>query len=378
MDPFWLARRVFLMGMLGALALAAPALPDGLYAQITTPRGEVVCELFFTKAPLTVTSFVGLAEGTLGPMPRKPFYDGLTFHRVAPDFVVQGGDPAGTGEGGPGYGFADEFVPGLRHDAAGVLSMANEGPDTNGSQFFITLRETNRLNYLHSVFGRVVRGLGVLPQIKAGDTFKVRILRQGSVANAFRADEAAFQALARKTRKFASVVTAKTEPAADAHFHDPDALLPTEPPRARYFNFKLANVERATGLRIVGRMSAKSPSAAEDAEPGAFMRRLAAKVGTMERGAVMAYFADEDDWRVWIGDASAAAFVGRPGTAQEFSASGALHDTKEIFFPAAMATGDADYKRQQETSRDNPPPPAQRVKLRMDAVLDGLIQKLYP
>src|SRR5260370_26569156 len=102
---------------------------------------------------LIVTNFVVVGKVRPGRSPCKPFYNGLTFHRVVPGFVIQGGDPCGNGEGGPGYEFADEFVPGLRHDAAGILSMANSGPDTNGSQFFITLNEENRLNYLHSVFG---------------------------------------------------------------------------------------------------------------------------------------------------------------------------------------------------------------------------------
>ena len=94
---------------LRAVDITPPA--DGLYAEISTPRGAVLCELFFQKTPLTVASFVGLAEGTLGPSPRKPFFNGLTFHRVVPDFVVQGGDPTATGDGGPGYSFPDEFVP---------------------------------------------------------------------------------------------------------------------------------------------------------------------------------------------------------------------------------------------------------------------------
>ena len=109
-----------------------------------------------------MTNFVGLAEGTLGPSPRKPFFDGLTFHRVVPNFVIQGGDPLGTGEGGPGYMFPDEFSPRLGHGSIGILSMANAGPDTNGSQFFITLAPAGRLDFLHSVFGRTVPGSDVL------------------------------------------------------------------------------------------------------------------------------------------------------------------------------------------------------------------------
>jgi cyclophilin family peptidyl-prolyl cis-trans isomerase len=358
---------------------AEPSLPDGLYAEFATPRGVVTCDLFYMKTPLTVASFVGLAEGTLGPTPRKPFFNGLKFHRVVPDFVVQGGDPTGTGDGGPGYQFPDEFVPGLRHDAAGVLSMANDGPDTNGSQFFLTLRETNRLNYLHSVFGRVVRGLEVLPKIQQGDTMDVKIVRVGTGADAFRVDDATFQAVAAKTKKYADVPTAQREPGPAAHFDDPDKLLPVDPPRAKNFNYKLANFERATGVRIVGRMFAKSPSAAEDAQPGVFMRALAQKSGTAQRGALAAYFADEDDWRVWIGDESTPVFVGRKGNAKEFTESGAMHEVKEAFLKAAAAQGDADYAKQKASAPpDKPPSPAQRVKLQTDAILDGLIIKLEP
>lgn len=368
---------------IGALSVAATSgaadatapLPDGLYAEIGTPRGDVTCALEFERVPLTVANFVGLAEGTLGPKPRKPFFDGLTLHRVVPGFVVQGGDPAGTGEGGPGYHFADEFVPGLRHDAAGVLSMANDGPDTNGSQFFLTLRETNRLNYLHSVFGRVVRGLDVLPQIKAGDRMTVTIRRIGAAAKAFRADEATFAALAARAKKFADA----KEPGPDAHFDDPAKLLPAEPPRARAFAFKLANVERATGLRIVARMFPHSPPPAEDAQPGAFMRALAQRHGVLRRGVMVAYFADEDDWRVWIGDELTARFFGRTPTAADLADGGAFHDVKEAFLQAAHAAGDAAFERQLKTSPpDAPPPAAQKLKLQTDALLDALIFKLEP
>lgn len=356
-------------------ALRAAGLPDGLYAEIGTPRGTITCELLFEQVPLTVASFVGLAEGTLGPAPRKPFFDGLKFHRVVPDFVVQGGDPLGTGEGGPGYAFPDEFVPGLRHDAAGVLSMANSGPDTNGSQFFITLRETNRLNYLHSVFGRVVSGLEVLPRIEQGDTMTIRIIRRGAKAQGFKADEAAFRGLEAKAKRY---VAAK-EPGPETAFFDEPGILPTEPPRAKAFNAKLANVERATGLRIVARIRARSPSPQEDAEPGAFMRAWAQRLGLAERGVLAVYFADEADWRVWVGDALTPRFVGRNGTAAEFTRSGAMHEVKEALLQAAERERDETFARQQRTSPpDRQPTPAQKVKLHTDAVLDRLIMRLEP
>lgn len=360
------------------LPAAVPAnLPDGLYALISTPRGTVTCELFFAKAPLTVANFVGLAEGKLGPVPRRPFFDGLTFHRVVPGFVVQGGDPLGTGEGGPGYKFPDEFVPGLRHDAAGILSMANDGPDTNGSQFFITLAPVNRLNYLHSVFGRVVAGLDVLPQVRVGDKMTVKIRRVGAAAAAFAADEKTFAALAAKTRKFAEFAAAKRDPGADAHFDDPAKILPLTPPRARNFNFKLANFERATGLRLVARLRAKSPTDAEDAQPGAFMRGLAGPLGTLQRGALAVYFADDNSWRIWVGDESTPAFVGRPGTAAGFTESGLMHEVKEAFLKSARETAETEFAAQQQAARpDAPLPPAQKLKLEADALLDGLIFKL--
>ena len=130
-------------------------------AHFKTERGEIVVQLYADKAPLTVENFVNLA--------RSGFYDGTTFHRVIPGFMAQGGDPTGTGRGGPGYQFGDEFHPDLRHDGAGVLSMANAGPGTNGSQFFITYGATPHLDDRHSVFGRVVEGMDVLNSIRERD-----------------------------------------------------------------------------------------------------------------------------------------------------------------------------------------------------------------
>jgi cyclophilin family peptidyl-prolyl cis-trans isomerase len=373
----WRTALLVLLGaVVGARGRAADAaLPDGLYAEIATPRGTVTCELYFQKTPLTVTSFVGLAEGTLGPEPRRPFFNGLKFHRVVPDFVVQGGDPLGTGEGGPGYAFPDEFAPGLRHDAAGVLSMANDGPDTNGSQFFLTLRETNRLNYLHSVFGRAVRGRDVLPRIRPGDEMTVKIVRVGPAARAFRVDVPSFASLAAGARKYAGA----PEPGASAHFDDPDALLPADPPRAKYFNFKLANFERATGLKVAGRLIAKSPPDTDGRKLNAFLRELAVKLGVDRTGALFLYVADRDEWKLWIGDDTAAAFMGRPGTVKDFMADGAFHVAKQGLLDTARASGDAEFARQHAAAApDRPPPPGQRLKLQTDAVIDRIFDRLEP
>src|SRR5512142_2648302 len=130
-------------------------------ATFKTERGEIVAELYADRAPLTVENFVNLA--------RAGFYDGTTFHRVIGGFMAQGGDPTGTGRGGPGYQFGDEFHPTLRHDGAGVLSMANAGPGTNGSQFFITYGPTPHLDDRHSVFGRVTSGMDVLRSLRERD-----------------------------------------------------------------------------------------------------------------------------------------------------------------------------------------------------------------
>jgi peptidyl-prolyl cis-trans isomerase A (cyclophilin A) len=156
----------------GGIATASFAADTGTYAKFSTTEGDFTVKLFDKQVPKTVANFVGLAEGTkewkdprTGKMVKKPFYNGLKFHRIIDGFMIQGGDPLGNGTGGPGYEFEDEFDPKLRHSKAGILSMANAGRNTNGSQFFITLAPTPHLNDKHSVFGEVVSGMDVVKKL---------------------------------------------------------------------------------------------------------------------------------------------------------------------------------------------------------------------
>lgn len=177
-------------------SLSFGAQDDGIFAHIQTNKGEIVIALAYEKAPLTVINFVSLAEGTKASNKDLgvPFYDGIKFHRVIDDFMIQGGDPKGTGTGGPGYKFMDEFSD-LKHDKPGVLSMANSGPTTNGSQFFITHIPTPWLDGKHSVFGSVILGMNVVNSIKKGDFIEhITIQRVGESANNFATGEEAFNA----------------------------------------------------------------------------------------------------------------------------------------------------------------------------------------
>jgi peptidyl-prolyl cis-trans isomerase A (cyclophilin A) len=167
---------------------------DGIYAKFNTNKGEILVALEYQKTPGTVGNFVALAEGNLENSIKPqgtPYYDGLKFHRVIPDFMIQGGCPQGTGTGNPGYKFDDEFHPDLKHDGPGVLSMANSGPGTNGSQFFITHIETPWLDGKHTVFGKVSDGQDIVDAITQEDKIEsIEIVRVGAEAEAFNAIEA--------------------------------------------------------------------------------------------------------------------------------------------------------------------------------------------
>ncbi|HEX9601404.1 MAG TPA: peptidylprolyl isomerase, partial [Mariniflexile sp.] len=178
-----------------------PDLEDGMYAEFVTTKGTMVAKLAFDKTPITVANFVSLAEGTNTMVDSaykgKKFYNGIIFHRVMDKFMIQGGDPIGTGSGGPGYLFMDEFHPDLKHDKPGILSMANSGPKTNGSQFFITEVPKPHLDNLHSVFGELIIGLDIQDSISNVETGpgnkpledvvikELNIIRKGKAAKTF-------------------------------------------------------------------------------------------------------------------------------------------------------------------------------------------------
>ena len=165
-----------------------------IFASIETNKGVIKTELFFEKTPITVANFISLSDGTnknvRDEYKSKKYYNGLTFHRVISDFMIQGGDPTGTGSGSPGYKFKDEIVEDLKHDSKGILSMANAGPGTNGSQFFITHKETPWLDGMHTVFGKAVEGLDIIDKISQGDSIlNIEITRTGPKAKKFNASK---------------------------------------------------------------------------------------------------------------------------------------------------------------------------------------------
>ena len=211
-------------------------LKNGIYALMDTSKGEILLNLEYQKCPMTVCNFIGLAEGELNMEDKgNPFYDGLSFHRVIKDFMIQGGCPLGNGTGGPGYRFPDEFDDSLRHTGPGVLSMANAGPNTNGSQFFITHVETPWLDGKHTVFGHVVEGQDVVNRIEQGDRINtVKIIRVGEDAEKFDTSGEAFSDYVENIEKIQQekIKAARAKIIAEIENRYPDAI--TTPSGLRY------------------------------------------------------------------------------------------------------------------------------------------------
>ncbi len=232
---------------------------EGIFAEFETTKGKIVVQLEYQKTPITVANFVALVEGkqpfvTDEKLKNKPFYDGLKFHRVIKDFMIQGGDPNGNGSGGPGYSFKDEFDPSLVHDKGGILSMANSGPGTNGSQFFITHKDTPWLNNKHSVFGHVVAGMDVVNAIVQDDVInKVTITRKGADAKKFDAVKTFSDYYANKAEDD------KKQAALKAEAQKKQAELEAEKKKAydlQYAPVKAAKVKQLAELRTTATKSA--------------------------------------------------------------------------------------------------------------------------
>jgi cyclophilin family peptidyl-prolyl cis-trans isomerase len=236
---------------------------EGVFAEIETTKGKIVVQLEYKKTPVTVANFVSLAEGkntfvTDEKLKGKPFYDGLKFHRVIKDFMIQGGDPAGNGSGGPGYAFKDECVDDLKHDKGGILSMANSGPTTNGSQFFITHKETTWLNGKHTVFGHVVSGMDVVNAIVQDDVInKITITRKGSEAKKFDAPKVFADYYGNKAED------AKKQAAIDAENKAKQAAIAAEAKKVYNEKFGPVKTQKVASLAAIRATATKTESGLE-------------------------------------------------------------------------------------------------------------------
>ncbi|HUG12290.1 MAG TPA: peptidylprolyl isomerase [Opitutaceae bacterium] len=321
------------------VTLAAPAgiateqLADGLYAVIHTPKGVITAELFPDKAPLTVASFVGLAEGTIafqGRSAGQPFYDGLVFHRVVPGFVIQGGDPLGSGEGGPGYSFADEFDPRARH-VRGALAMANSGPNTNGSQFYFAIEPVHRLNYKHTVFGVVHSGMDVVTAIAEGDSIeRVEIMRVGEGAQAYHPAQESFDALLAAAR----VLQPRHTALPPLYSSEVDLGVPEWFPR--WIEEKLNHYHQVRGTQIFVRLGCSISEL-----PGGLDKSLSNLLASLSLGdphsCLLIYFDEEKSWRVWFGDAAVPFIVGDGTDIDSESGKKNLHAAKTtVLAPAKL------------------------------------------
>jgi len=240
-------RKLGLMGMLSGLVFilgscSAADYPEGLYAELETEKGQIVLQLEFEKTPVTVANFVGLAEGTISNQAYPtgaPYFDGSVFHRVVPGHVIQAGAPAKEGINSPGYTIPNEIVPGLGHGRAGMLGMANGGPHTNGSQFYITLGDRSYLDGDYTVFGQVIQGMDVVEQTVQGDIIReIRIVRVGKDARRFEVSEESFRTMVEDAEKAVAAAEAKKQQEEEALIRSrwPDAEAAAQ--GTRFINLK--------------------------------------------------------------------------------------------------------------------------------------------
>jgi cyclophilin family peptidyl-prolyl cis-trans isomerase len=246
------------------------ALADGIFAEMKTNKGLIILQLEYQKAPVTVANFVSLVEGNNPQISEiykgKPFYDGLKFHRVISNFMIQGGDPSGNGSGSAGYAFKDEFDPTLVHDKAGIVSMANSGPKTNSSQFFITHKETPWLNNKHSVFGRVISGMEVVNAIAQDDIIeKVTIKRVGIEAKKFNAPKVfanyyASKAEEDKKQDAVDAENRKKQAGIETEYRKKQILLEEEAKKNYMVNFGTVVNQKSLDLQNLKTKSTSTPS----------------------------------------------------------------------------------------------------------------------
>jgi cyclophilin family peptidyl-prolyl cis-trans isomerase len=246
---------------------------EGIFAEMKTNKGLIVLQLEYQKAPVTVANFVSLAEGTNPQVSSiykgKPFYNGLKFHRVIANFMIQGGDPSGNGSGSAGYAFKDEFDPTLVHDKGGILSMANSGPKTNSSQFFITHKETPWLNNKHSVFGHVITGMDVVNAIAQDDIIEnITIKRVGTDAKKFDATKVfgnyyASKAEEDKKQDAIDAENRKKQAEIEAEYRKKQALLEDEAKKNYMTNFGTVVTKKATDLQQTKTKAIKTASGLE-------------------------------------------------------------------------------------------------------------------
>ncbi|CAM3664905.1 ppiB protein [Flavobacterium saliperosum S13] len=259
------------------------AASEGVFADIETNKGKITLKLEYKKTPVTVANFVSLAEGKNSivkeELKGKPYYDGLKFHRVIKDFMIQGGDPLGTGAGDPGYKFKDEIDATLKHSKGGILSMANAGPGTNGSQFFITHKETPWLDGKHTVFGEVTQGMDVVNKIEQNDQIiKMTIIRKGKEAKKFDAAKVFADYYANKAeddKKFAEAQAelqkkqAELDAAKDKEYNEKFGAV-IQAKKAEFEKLKATATKTASGLQyvITKKGSDKKPAAGAQVQIG--------------------------------------------------------------------------------------------------------------